>query len=42
MLGVVERTVLRKVKAYRERGEASFGHGNKGRAPANKVDLGRS
>jgi len=39
MLGVVERTVLRKVKAYRERGEASFEHGNKGKAPANKVDL---
>jgi len=38
-LGVVERTVQRKVKAFRERGEASFEHGNRGKAPANKVDL---
>ena len=38
-LGVAVRTVQRKVNAYRQRGEACFVHGNKGKAPVNKVDL---
>lgn len=38
-LGVTVRTVLRKVSAYRQQGEACFVHGNKGKAPVNKVDL---
>jgi transposase len=38
-LGVAVRTIQRKVKAYRRRGEACFEHGNKGKEPNNKVDL---
>ncbi|MFA6695613.1 MAG: hypothetical protein WCR85_03185, partial [Sphaerochaeta sp.] len=38
-LNVSLRTVQRKMKEYRERGEECFEHGNKGKAPANKVDL---
>nr|WP_321262827.1 hypothetical protein [uncultured Sphaerochaeta sp.] len=37
-LNVSLRTVQRKMKEYRERGEECF-HGNKGKAPSNKVDL---
>ena len=38
-LNVSLRTVQRKMKEYRERGEECFEHGNKGKAPSNKVDL---
>ena len=38
-LNVSLRTVQRKMKEYRERGEECFEHGNKGKAPSSKVDL---
>lgn len=38
-LGVALRTVQRKVKAYRQQGEACFEHGNTGKAPVNKINL---
>lgn len=38
-LGVVVRTVQRKVKAYHQHGEACFEHGNKGKAPKNRTDM---
>jgi transposase len=38
-LNVSLRTVQRKMKEYRERGEECFEHGNKGKAPSNKVDI---
>jgi transposase len=39
MLGVVVRTVQRKVEAYRRQGELCFKHGNTGKPPANKINL---
>ncbi len=38
-LNVSVRTVQRKMKEYRERGERCFEHGNKGKVPSNKVDM---
>lgn len=38
-LGVVVRTIQRKVKAFRQYDEECFEHGNKGKAPTNKTSL---
>lgn len=38
-LGVHVRTVERKAREYRKRGDQCFVHGNKGKEPSNKVDL---
>ena len=38
-LNVSLRTVQRKMKEYRERGERCFEHRHKGKVPSNKVDM---
>ena len=39
IVGKCVRTIERKVRAYKARGEQCFVHGNKGKAPSNKIDL---
>lgn len=39
IIGKCVRTVERKVRAYKTKGEQCFVHGNKGKAPTNKIDL---
>lgn len=39
IIGKCIRTVERKVRDYRKKGEQCFVHGNKGKAPSNKINL---
>lgn len=39
IVGKCVRTVERKIRAYKAKGEQCFVHGNKGKVPSNKIDL---